>query len=183
MAAQYQFAIDATGALAQARAEIGSLPAKVTRAKGRALRKLMTWLQRQVLREAAAAAGVTQKALKAALRYRATRSAERIDIWIGTNPIAAHHLGTVRWTRRMRGARVGRRLFPGSFAVNGPRTGGHTVVFERVDARRYPIAKVMVPIDAAIRRRVAGMTEEIAERFARIMTQELRYALTVEASR
>jgi hypothetical protein len=163
MAAQYQFAIDATGALAQARAEIGSLPAKVTRAKGRALRKLMTWLQRQVLREAAAAAGVTQKALKAALRYRATRSAERIDIW--------------------RGARVGRRLFPGSFAVNGPRTGGHTVVFERVDARRYPIAKVMVPIDAAIRRRVAGMTEEIAERFARIMTQELRYALTVEASR
>lgn len=184
MSIPYEFTIDSAAALASARTEIGSLPRRIATAKKRAMRKLMTWLRRQVLREAAKSVGVTQKALRAALRYRATRTQDSISIWIGTNPLKAHQLGTVRWTRRMRGARVGRRLFAGTFAWSNPaKTSGQAVVFRRVDAPRLPIEPETVAIHDTISRRITGMQGEIAERFSRLMAQELRYALQVEGTR
>lgn len=176
------FGIDYDEAVKQAKAALGSLPQAMERARKRALRKLMTWLQRQVLREAAAAADVTQRSLRAALRYRASLVDDGIDIWIGTNPIAAHHLGTVRWTRRMKGARVGRRSFAGTWSWGpGSRTG--SAVMRRTGQERMPIERVDVEIHDAIERRVLGMGQEISERFERLVIQEMNYALLVEGAK
>lgn len=180
----YSFAIDTEGTLERARLELGDLPKRIDRATNRALRKLMTWLKRQVLREAARATGTTQKALKAALRYRATRpDGGGIDIWIGTNPIKAHYLGRVRWTPRMKGARVGRRLFPSAWSW-GPGSKTGPLVMERLpSAKRLPIYPVEVPIHDEIAARIRGMEPEIAARYEKLMLQELNYALNVEAAR
>ena len=175
----YAFGLDDAGTLERVSAELGAMPKRIDLARKRALRKLMTWLKRQVLREASRAAGVSQKTMRAALRYRATRNEAGINIWIGTNPLKAHYLGAVRWTRRMKGARAGRRLFPGSWHW-GPGSKTGKAVMQRVGADRLPIEPAEVEIHEAISQRLAGMQDEIAERFERLMLQELNYALNVE---
>lgn len=149
------------------------------KAQKRALRKLMTWLRRQVLREASAATGASQKALKAALRYRATLTDTRIDIWIGTNPISAHYLGRVRWTKRMKGARAGRRLFPGSWSW-GPGSKTSKAIMRRKTELPLPIERVEVPIHNAVSARVNGLLPEIGARYQTLMERELDYAMNVE---
>ena len=180
----YSFDIDTQGTIDRAKLELDDLPRRIDRATRRALRKLMTWIKRQVLKEAAAASGTTQKALKAALRYRATTTdAGGIDIWIGTNPIKAHYLGRVRWTPRMKGARVGRRLFPGSWSW-GPGSKTGPAVMERLpSARRLPIYPVEVEIHDQIAARIRGMEPEINARYKTLMLQELNFAINVESAK
>jgi len=174
-----EFAISSNGALERLAEEFAEMPAGIERAKQRALRKLMTWIRRAVLKEAAKAAGVTQKTMRATLRYRATRSGGGIHIWIGTNPLEAQYLGAVRWTRRMRGARAGRRLFPGSWSWGkGSATG--SAIMRRESKDSYPIEPVKVEIHDAIDARLEQMEDEIGERFDRTLAHEINYALNLE---
>lgn len=182
MSAPLDIRIDTQGTLERLQAEMAAMPRGVERARRRALRKLSTWVQRQALREASAATGATQKVLKTLVRYRASINDQRISIWIGTNPLGAHHLGAVRWTPRMTGARAGRRLFPGAWSWSAPRkTAG--VIMQRRGADRLPIDKIVVPIHQAVLDRMNQLQPAIAARFQTLLFQELNYALRVEAQR
>ncbi|WP_200249546.1 hypothetical protein [Thiococcus pfennigii] len=149
------------------------MPAGVARARRQARRKLAAWLRREVIRAVAKAAEVTQKALKTLVRFVVSQGEDGIRIWIGTNPIKAHHLGTVRWTRRMRGARVGRRLFPGSWSWGvGSRT--QSAVMERTGDTRLPIAPVTVEVHDKIMAAIDALLPDVAQRFEYEMERALR---------
>lgn len=178
----FDIRIDTDGTLERLQRQMAAMPEGVERARRRAIKKLSTWLRRQVLREAATAAGTTQKILKVLLRYRATLRDDSISIWIGTNRLKAHHLGTVRWTRRMQGARVGRRLFESSWSWPDSRRMAGLVV-ERTGDARLPVDVVTVPIHDAILQRLQALQPEVDARFERLLVQELNYALNVEAAR
>lgn len=186
---QYAFAVDPGDSLLRARAILGAIPAKVAKAERRAMRALSKWVERQVLRAAAQELGVTQKALKAAARIKSKSTDQIVKVWIGTNPVKAHFLGTVRWTRRMIGARAGKRQFPGSWSWGEGSKTGKTIMrrtgqFVQTGARRRErIAAVTVPVHDAMARRLDNMAPEIAERFDTLYRQQLNYALNVEGRR
>lgn len=177
-------------------------PVEADRATKRALRKLTTWIRGRVLREVAKAAEVTQKTFRLLLRFRVTQKDTWLSVWVGTNDIAAHHLGHVRWTRKMAGARAGRRLFAGAWSWpvgKAVKTDG--LVMRRTGERgRIPtrplqnqgarggqplerIDKETVAIHAAVQAAINGLRGEIEERFETLMRQELNYALNVEGAR
>jgi hypothetical protein len=190
------FSVNTAGTVERVARQLAATPQALDRARLRALRKLLTWVQRQVLRAASEASGATQKALKAMMRYQVTTQGNgAIRIWIGTNDIGAHNLGTVRWTRRMQGARVGKALYYGAWSWS-PRTPpiltqGLVMQRNRVwrraskgtyaGKRREMIEKVMVEIHELVSWRIQKLLPEIADRFERLFTQELRYALNLEA--
>lgn len=181
-AVNFSVRIDSQGTIERVRAQLDAMPKGIERARRRALKKLMTWLKRQVLRAVARAAGLTQKAFQAMLRYRAEQLADAgISIWIGTNAIPVHRLGVVRWTPRMKGARVGKRSFPGTWSWgDGSATG--TAVMQRSDAGRLPIERVEQEIDEPVRAAVAALEPEINARFEREMLAALKYELYRETA-
>lgn len=177
----YDIRIDADGTIERLRLQLGAMPADIARAQRRALSKLATWIQRKVLRELSAVTGATQKTLKAIARYQVARRDDSLSIWLGTSPLKVHHLGTVKWTRRMRGARVGRRSYPGTWSwPTGPTTG---LVMERLSDARLDIAPVTVEIHAAVRNRIQALQPEIDARYLTVMAHELNYVLNVEQAR
>jgi hypothetical protein len=145
--------IDTAGTFEQVLARLDAIPQGINKAKARALRRLKTWLNRQVAKAVSAATGVTQAKWKALLRLRSGKTATGgIVIWIGTNPIAAQYLGKVTWTRRMKGARAGRQLFPGTWswaAKSGAKTGAGIMEL-MTDLNRNGTTIIMVTHDPNI---------------------------------
>jgi hypothetical protein len=181
--------IDTAGTLERALAEMADAPHDIARAQRRALRKLLTFIKRRVLRAAAAASGASQKKLQALLRYRATLYTGDnvgIEVWLGTNPLKAHHLGNVTWRRSMQGARVGRRGYPGAWSWSAPAKTAPAVMrrigqFGRNgNPRLERIDVVREPIHDAVNAAMAQLEPEIERRFQELMLQELNYALNVE---
>ena len=170
--------IDTQGTVTRAVAQLDQAPAAVKRAETRALRKLGTWLKRQVLRTVSKSVGTTQKALTTALRYQARAEGGDYVIWIGTNPIKAQYLGKVTWKRSMPGAKVGRRLFPGTWSWNRGKTGA--AVMQRHSDNPADISEVRVEIHDTIDAAVQALVPLVSERFERLMLQELNYALRLE---
>lgn len=183
MADPIDIRIDTQGTLERVRAELQAMPRGMERARKRAATKTRTWVRRQVLRAVSQSIGVPQKTISGLKRFAAvTDTAGGVRIWIGTNPLKAHHLGAVRWTRRMAGARAGRRSFPGSWSWGpGSRTG--TAIMRRTGAGRLPVEVVTVPIHETVLARILGMEPEIGERYSTLLRQELNYALNHEQAR
>lgn len=191
--------LDSHGTIERARATLGRMPAGTERARRRALRQTLTWIKRQVLRAAAAGAEIPQKQFAALLRFHSGQRPDGgVSIWVGTNPIAAHRLGTVVWApyrgagSRPRGrpktpgkgtgARVGRRVFPGSWSWGpGSRTG--TAVMQRLGAERLPIERVNVPVHERIQARIGALQPAINDFFEKKLLQQLRYQLHLEDER
>jgi hypothetical protein len=182
--------IDTQGTLAEVLARFERAPEGIARAQRRAAKKLETYARRQVLRAASQASGATQKVLLALIRFRASRVGDMgLSIWVGTNPIKLHHLGTVSWTQRKKnertgkwkmtkGARVGRKVYPGTWSWGRGKTG--PAVMERTGDTRLPIDVVRVDIHDAIRTKIDAIIPEIAARYETLLAQELRYALELE---
>ncbi len=174
--------VDARAGFERVAAAFGRLPRATDRAMRRALRKLSTWIRRQALRAASAASGVPQKFYKRAMRYHVATSKDGLSVWIGTNPIPQHRLGAVRWSPRMRGARVGRRSFPGAWSWGRGKTG--PAIMERLGASRLPIRRV--PDEEphpAVLAALGQLQGQAAARFQTLLRQELNYALNHEARR
>ena len=146
-------------------------------AERRSVRKLLTWLRRQLLSVIAKQAGVPQKALSDNRRIKIKHDALSGMIWIGTNPLEAHRTGKVAYHRRMRGARVGRRQFAGSFAQKGP---FGPVVLQRKGRSRYPIEAPTVELDNVAQANLDRLAARGQKRFVELFQSELNYALTVE---
>lgn len=174
--------VDARDGLSRVSGTFARLPQRTDRAIARALRKLATWLKRQVLRAASEASAIPQRFFQRAMRYYVTLTPVGLSVWIGTNPIKAHRLGAVRWTRRMTGARAGRKLYPGSWSW-GARGKTGPAILSRTSPKRLPIKIETEQPHAAVLDRLQQVEADAAARFDRLLTQELNYALNVEAAR
>jgi len=160
-------------ALLEALSHNGAAPVK--RATDRAVRKTTRWVRRQISKIAASELGMAQKTFDSA-RIRVVLSNNEFleaTVWVGTNPMGAHKLGSVRWTRRMAGARAGRRLFAGSFSHGGNRSP----IFERVGSERLPLRKVTVEVDRFLSSALSRLESRALSRYRAILAQELNYEL------
>ena len=176
--------IDSRASMERVRASFARMPAAAAAAQRRALKKLATWLKRQVLRAAAAASGIAQKWFQTAMRYYVTVTDTGLSVWIGTSEIKAHRLGRVIWTRAMRGTRVGRRQFPNTWSwVGKPDAKTSPAVMSRRGDTRLPLDVERVAIHQQVLERLQGVQAEAITRFERLLIQELNYALHHEASR
>ena len=105
-------------------------PSDVRRAERRALRRTITWVRKQMLREGAQEFRVPQARLKKANRASISTADHGARSWLGIDPIRAGYLGKPR--QQKRGARVGKHTFPGAFVAS--MASGYTGIFTRRDA-------------------------------------------------
>lgn len=168
---------------------LGSSGKQIDRARRRALAKLLTFARREVARTVARTVGISQKNFIALARLSAQRrQTGAVELWIGTNPVAAQYLGRVAWRRSWVGARAGTRQFQGAWSwvgKPGAKTGAavmrRTAGSYQVDARtRSGIAEVKVDIHAQIKARMPEIQAAVLARFRVLLAQELNYALKVE---
>lgn len=174
-------------------------PQKTELAIQRTMRKLSTWVERQVLRELASQLKITQKLFKEFGRVKTTLSRPKSDsqyliVWIGTFPVGAHKFGKARQTPR--GVQVGRHSFWQSAFLMQPVNSPREFVFNRKKewAHRYqqsqrsgrwmwmglPIEKKSVKIFSEAEAALNTMQPKIFERFSTLLHQELNYAFNVE---
>lgn len=185
--------VDTGAAWAEISRYLDTVSIKSQRAVGRALRKFRRVIRRLALQAAAESSGLTQKYFLQAFRFHAEMERENgelvgVSIWIGTNPIPVHRLGTVRWQRRttvrkqlIAGASVGKKRYPGAWSWGYGVTG--SAVMRRSGQSRLPIERVEVEPHEAVLARLRSMAADLQARFIRLMRQELNYALNVESAR
>ena len=154
-----------------------AIPQATDRARRRTVAKLKTFVLSQVAKMVSAELKIPQKTVKTLGRVRQSITGDgSMAIWVGTNDIPVHRLGTVRWTRRQKGARVNRTLYPGTWSWGkGSRTG--TAVMQRVGKDAMPITAKGKPIHDAVSPGVQALLPEVSERYGRVMRREMRYAL------
>jgi hypothetical protein len=175
--------VDARAGLNRVSATFGRMPSAVDRAMARALRRLSTWIKRAALRAASKASGVPQKFFARAFRYHVDVTDEGLAVWIGTEAIAQHRLGKVVWHRGMRGARAGRRSFPGAWSW-GPGSKTGPAIMRRLGTSRTPIAQVpREDIHPAVLTAMTRIEAQARARFDVLLAQQLNYALNVEGRR
>ena len=155
-----------------------SIPQATEKARRRTLAKLKTYVESQTANIMASALGVPQHVVKSLGRVRESVHGDgSMSIWIGTNDIPVHRLGTVKWTRKMKGARVRRLTYAGSWSWGkGSRTG--TAVMRRHnESSRSPIYRVDEPMHDSMTDGIKALLPEISRRYGVIMEREMRYAL------
>lgn len=113
------------------------------RAQQRALRKTAQWAGRQSARELARANRIPLRVLQRrpwerrtgrAGRMRWTIEDDRANVWLGTLPVRAAYIGTLK--QQKRGARAGRHTFRGAFVASMPATRSgnrHRGIFKRAE--------------------------------------------------
>jgi hypothetical protein len=171
-------------------AVMSTTPKDFERAEARAFRALGVWVGRQVSRAVAKVIGATQANVRKLGRVRINRGPKGVDIWIGTNPVAVHKLGNVTWTPyrgkgsrpkarpkapgRGRGARVGGKLYPGSWSWGaGSQTGAS--VMRRTGAERDAAVEVVTAdINDPVQARMRELKPVIQARLSYEMTRALR---------
>lgn len=160
----------------------GENSATFRRAVRRAITNTVRWLRRQVARIAAMELGIAQKIFdKSRIRFRMERGDVLEGIlWIGTNPFPAHRLGRVKWTRKMTGARAGRRTFPGTFAASHT---GTPLIWRRSGRERLPIEIETVDIDTAIGENVRRLEAEALKRYRTLLAQSVNFELQKKLGR
>ena len=165
------------GTLSGIELALEAIPQAADRARRRALSKLKTFVESQVAKVVSAELKIPQKTVKALGRVRQTvRGDGAMSIWVGTDDIPVHRLGTVSWKRSEKGAKVNRRLYPGTWSWGkGSKTG--TAVMRRVGDTRLPIESVREPIHESVSQRIQDLLPEVSERYGRLMRREMRYAL------
>jgi len=172
--------VDARAGFERVAASFGRMPKAVDRAMARALGRLATWIKRAALRAASQASGVPQKFFARAFRYHVDVTDEGLSVWIGTESIEQHRLGKVVWSRSMKGARVGRRSFPGAWSW-GPGSKTGPAIMERVGSARLPIAQVpREEIHPAVLGAMTRIEAQARARFDVLLKQQLNYAINVE---
>jgi len=174
------------------------MPEAAARAMARTNRLMEPWLARQAARAASKATGTAQHGWRdywtSKPRFHvepvmANNLPVAVSIWLGTNPVPVHRLGNVKWTaprrgrrgRRSAGARVGRKVYPGSWSWGaGSKTG--TAVMRRTSPERKPIERVEEEAHDAVMTALAAVADQGGRMYERKLAQQLRYALTVEAT-
>ena len=186
-----QLDIDTSGVAILAN-QMGANLKQMRAAELRALNKTMTWLAGRAARAMSQEAKIAVKIAKQRIRaYKASRSTLTGRAWVGLNPLPAHRAGQVKQQRK--GARAGRHLFAGAFAVD---TGkGKVAIFQRTGEakrtmrrgayrgskiKREPIERVDIELDTpAVRSAIAAVFNGAQQRFWQVLQQELNFSTRV----
>lgn len=147
----------------------------VKRASDRAVRKVLAWARREIQTAVAKDADIPGRAVKFRLRHRFDNKTKSGLIWMGLNPISAHHAGKPRQSKA--GVSVRKHRFPGAFVadVNGPK------VFIREGDERLPIRLETIDIETAGELAARRMEPRVNRRLMALMEQELNYAMNIES--
>ena len=177
-----------------ATAHLDVLSRPVQQASRRALRKLLLFLQRQVMTQMAQQTGLKAATLTQYQRIHMQLQGMEGQLWLGLNPLPLHEVGKVSWTPTAAGATVAGHLYTGSFyrAIHGPqrkvwvrtsrnRRLGHTT-YHRSSIRTSqgghaalsllgkPLHDVQAVLDARL-------SQQAQQRFQTLLEQEINYAL------
>ncbi|WP_263080686.1 hypothetical protein [Endozoicomonas sp. Mp262] len=162
--------------------------------------KLSRFTERQVFREISRVHPITQKQLKALGRVRIKVFTPNnavnnyaLDVFIGTNEIAAHYYGKPR--QMAKGVKTGRKFWQGAFTLPS-KNNDKELVFKRTDnwehkyvrSRRsgrwmwmgLPIKMQKNSIHQDAVAALNTLLPKLQERLNTLMQQELHYALGIE---
>ncbi|WP_296810719.1 hypothetical protein [Thiocapsa sp.] len=197
MAGRFDIRLDAGDGVARLQRLIADNPRKLKRAQDRVYRKLNTFVTREILRACSKATGIPQNRFATMARvfnsvYTDEAFWSGLKFWVGTQPIPVHRLGTVVWTHRrlgnnsrMKGARVGRTTYPGTWQWPQGKTGA--AVMQRSgqfgrngNSRLEKIERVDIPIHDPVSAALDAAGPEIINRFLTLLQQEINYALNHE---
>jgi hypothetical protein len=143
----------------------------------RTLNKFARHISAKVAKTLAPQADVTQRAIKQRLKTFQRRNSgfAQVKLWLGLNPLAAHHVGTLRQLKGT-GVKVRGHHLPKSFLAKGQNTG-KTMAFERSTQSRYPIKISRIEwsesAEQAFQNAMLGAQPELMRRYQ----QELNYEL------
>ena len=187
------------GTMRRAELALSAIPKATDTARRSALAKLKNFVQSQVAKVVSAELKIPQKTIKALGRVHGVLKSqgEEMSIWIGTKDIPVRYLGTIKWTREMPGAKVGKTTFPGSWSWSHGKTAGRVKrrTSHYLDASYiatgpkgsgqmrkrwgagYAITEVTVQIHDTVSQRIADLLPAVSKRYGRLMRQELNYAL------
>ena len=159
----------------------------VQRALERTVRKTGKWVGHQVAKQAAQSAGLALRRFKQMrVNVRINREDAQIAVWIGANPWPVNRQGRVEWTRKMRGARAGRKTYRGTFAYRGTNPKNPIVLMRQEAAqpsgtvqvhKGAELAKVAKPIAPEVEEAVRRIERRAAQRFRTVLRQELNYEM------
>lgn len=186
--------------------EVGATPKQVDQAVSSALRKMRRRTETAIKRQAAQQLRVPQKALGRRFVSDPVRQGDAVlKIWIGTYALSPSDIGSPRSygvPGKSGGVRAGRRTWRGAFLASiytprdevyirlrskhfspdlyptGKRVGGIRDI-KAGGSSRYPVVRVMVPVDDVIERVVDNYHPEIRADFEKILGQELNYYTNV----
>ncbi|VFM96467.1 MAG: hypothetical protein BECKG1743D_GA0114223_102032 [Candidatus Kentron sp. G] len=178
------------------------LSRQVRTAIKRAVRKLILWLRRQMLRQASQVSGVAQKEIIRHRRIYLDIKGMEGTVWLGTSPLPLHLAGRVSWNPSSIGATVAGRQYAGAFYRNvhggGPKVWirssrnlreGHPTYHGKrrhrsfshaVSHDRFPVEILgteMNELEDEIARRLERRAHT---RFRELLEQELNYVLNHE---
>jgi hypothetical protein len=195
--ARFDIRLDAGDGVARLQRLIDENPRKLKRAQDRVYRKLNTFVTREILRACSAATNIPQKRFAEMARvfhsaYTDEAFWSGLKFWVGTQPIPVHRLGTVTWTHRrlgnnsrMKGAKVGRTTYPGTWQWPQGKTGAAVMrrngrFGRNGNSRLEMIERVDIPIHETVSYALDDAGPAIMERFLTLLQQEINYALNHE---
>ena len=156
-------------------------------AVNRASVKLARYLNTHIARQAALHLGIQPTKFKQYRIRLKLGSREGVkEVWIGTAPIAAHHLKNPRWRRQWKGARAGGNEFAGTFMANSKTRGGDPngmKVFRRLPGSYTSTGKERLlvekmAIDEIMQEVISRLTRQANERYRVLLLQELNFELS-----
>lgn len=168
----------------------------------RSVRKTLKVVRTYLLRMASMKSGVTQKALRSYRRVNVKVDGSQGEVWLGLDPMPLHEAGRVSWSPRSVGARVGGKTYAGAFykRVYGStrqvwirsarnREEGHATYGSRgryqaynngSNGGRLPVEMLAMSMEDAAEEGERRVEKYAVDRFRKIFTHELEYALSNE---
>lgn len=157
------------------------------KAVNRASVKLARYLNTHIARQAGMHLGIQPTKFKQYRIKLKLGSREGVkEVWIGTAPIAAHHLKNPRWRRQWKGARAGGNEFAGTFMANSKTKGGDAngmKVFKRLpgiytNTGKEALSVEKMAIDETMKEVVSRLTQQANARYRVLLLQELNFELS-----
>lgn len=149
--------------------------AAIKRAWTRTLSKSEKRIMSVTAKRIAPVADLPQKAIKTRLKAfrQLNDKLPSGKIWLGLNPISAHHAGALR-NLKNQGLKVRKHHFKSGFFI--PKTG-NKVGFERASQARYPIKVITIDWSDEAESAFAQAIEEVKPSILKTYQQELNYEL------
>jgi len=155
--------------------ELGALKGQIDKALVSTSRKLLAWLNTQLMREMGREAHIKRQAMLPRFRktIRRTENGVYAAIWIGLNPFPAHVAGKPRKIGK-KGVKVHTWMFDKAFIAT---VNGQEMVWRRKTARRLPIMKIMISISEQMEEILPNYEGPAARKFEEIFEHELKFAM------
>ena len=156
--------------------ELGASKGQMEKAARSATRKLQAWINTQLMREMARETNIKQKALRPRFKKAMVSTAQGIyaSIWIGVNPFEAQLAGKPRKMGK-KGVKVRSWMFDKAFVASI--FSSQEKVCRRTTSRRFPVAKMMIPIAEQMEEILPKYEGPAARKFEEIFEHEIKFSM------